>query len=209
MKNLAFKFSDQNNNDITNQVNLFGKAIGLETAVSDRYSSLFLINLFTLTQAEKIDPIKIVRQIQSLENLKPATGLKPATIFKRHPLKGLWHQHYHKDGLQSYALNLKNGLDKYGIPYIEDKIKKSELTGEDFYLTEADIAEIARDVTRNYERRQSDSALTGEWIIFAKYQEQNYYLCLAEHSSGDQYIRQQIDSICAKEFPFLSQILSN
>jgi hypothetical protein len=49
--------------------------------------------------------------------------------------------------------------------------------------------------------------MTGEWLVYAIHEGQNYYLCLGTHKSGDDALRQQIDLICVPEFPFLKEIL--
>jgi hypothetical protein len=53
------------------------------------------------------------------------------------------------------------------------------------------------------EERDSSQRLTGEWIVFAKHNGQNYYLCLARHNEGDELIFSRIKQICFREFPFL------
>ena len=48
--------------------------------------------------------------------------------------------------------------------------------------------------------------MTGEWIIFAKYNEKNYYLSLGDHTSDDMILRKMIDEWCIEEFPFILDI---
>jgi len=76
-------------------------------------------------------------------------------------------------------------------------------------MTEDDAKLIAHDVVHgNYMRRSDANQLTGEWIIYAQHEGQNYYLCLGEHNSGDDHIRAKIDSVCVPEYSFLSQLLT-
>lgn len=58
-------------------------------------------------------------------------------------------------------------------------------------------------VEGSYEKRASQQKLTGEWIIYAKYQSKNYYLTLAQHDEGDDVIHQRIIEGCQADFPFL------
>lgn len=53
------------------------------------------------------------------------------------------------------------------------------------------------------EDRENQSKLTGEWIVFAKHQGQNYYLTLATHTTEDQHTFDEISSMAHGEFPFL------
>ena len=46
---------------------------------------------------------------------------------------------------------------------------------------------------------------TGEWIIFDKEDGQNYYLCLARHTDGDEAIFGKLKQLVFPEFPFLER----
>jgi hypothetical protein len=48
--------------------------------------------------------------------------------------------------------------------------------------------------------------MTGEWVIYAQHESQNFYLCLAKHNDGDEKIREKIERICLREFPFLKDV---
>ena len=52
--------------------------------------------------------------------------------------------------------------------------------------------------------------MTGEWIVYAQHENQNFYLCLAKHNDGDEdhyeKIRERIERICMREFPFLKDV---
>lgn len=45
--------------------------------------------------------------------------------------------------------------------------------------------------------------LTGEWLIYKRYNDINYYLCLAKHNEGDQEIYDSKILKCFQEFPEL------
>jgi hypothetical protein len=126
-------------------------------------------------------------------------------------LKGLWHQHYLPDGLPSLAKNVQLALKQYKIPYFQKKIREAQEAGEDRYMSADDVAAVANDVVYgNLGRRQADKAMTGEWLVFAKHEGKNYYLAVATHdSSTHDDLRQQIDTISCKEFPFLPKLLAD
>lgn len=111
--------------------------------------------------------------------------------------------------MECFAKNIQKSLKKFEIPYFEQKIPEAGSAGEEQYVTEADISHIVNDsVSSNWERLIETESLTGEWLIFAKYESRNYYLCIGKHKSGDDYLRSQIDAVCLKEFPFLQSILN-
>jgi len=209
MPNTLFKATRDDGSDASMELRAFAKAIGLESIVSGRYSFLLLLELFGATQSGMLNPSKVVSQIRVLEGLDEGRGLKAATQFKYPPLQGLWHQHYLEDGLPSLARNIHRGIHKSGLPWVEQKIADAKASGEERYFTVADVAHIAHDaISSNWERLRESKALTGEWLIFAKHDGSNYYLCLGKHDSGDGMLRSQINAIPLQEFPFLKDILS-
>lgn len=208
MSSPRFKATHDDGSDATSELLSFAEAIGLESVISGRYSFLLLLELFGVTQSRMLNPAKVVSQIRVLEGVEAARGLKAATQFKHPPLQGLWHQHYLEDGLPSMARNIRKGIGKFGLPWVEQKIADAKIAGEVRYFTEADAAQIAHDaVVSNWERLINNEALTGEWLIFAKHEGKNYYLSLGKHNSGDELLRAQIDAICLQEFIFLKDIL--
>jgi hypothetical protein len=203
-----FKATANDGSDMTPDLLQFAEMIGIERIVPGRYSVLLLLALYGATRAGRLNPAKVLHEIESLEGIRGESSLKPASQFKHPPLKGLWHKHYLQDGLPTMAINLRKGIGKHGLPWLEQQVAEAQASGEEKFLTEQDCARIAHDaVIGNWERLVEESALTGEWIIFAKHQEKNYYLCLGQHNSGDDLLRSQIDSVCLQEYPFLSSIL--
>ncbi|WP_162232485.1 hypothetical protein [Methylogaea oryzae] len=169
---------------------------------------MLLLELFAAAKSGMPHPAKVVSQIRVLEGVEAARGLKAATQFKHPPLQGLWHQHYLEDGLASMAQNIRKGIDKFGLPWVNQKIADAKLSGEERYFTEADVTQISHDATAsNWERLINNEALTGEWLIFAKHEGKNYYLSLGKHDSGDELLRARIDTICLHQFAFLKDIL--
>lgn len=63
-------------------------------------------------------------------------------------------------------------------------------------------------VTNAFESRAGLSKLTGEWIVFAKHNNENYYLALGEHESNDEYLFKTISSTCIPQFDFLNDMLN-
>jgi hypothetical protein len=207
MSSPRFKITHSDGSDATSELLSFAGAIGLESVAAGRYSFLLLLELFGATQSGMLNPAKVVSQIRVLEDVETASGLKAATLFKHPPLQGLWHQHYLEDGLPSMARNIKKGIGNFGLPWFEQKIADAKASGEERYVTEADVAQIAHDaIVSNWVRLINCEALTGEWLIFAKHEGKNYYLSLGKHNSGDDLLRSQIDAVCLQEFPFLKDI---
>lgn len=205
----TFKATRSDGKDMMPELSDFARFVGLEKIVPGRYSFLLLLELYAGVKSGRQNPKEVIDEIEFLEGFQKKSGSKQASLFHREPLKGLWHKHYLEDGLASMAMNLSRGVGKYRIPWFEKGIADAQSSGEERYVTKEDIPHIVNDaIAGNWERLKKESALTGEWIIFARHKNKNYYLCLGRHKSDPQILRAQIDAFCVQEFPFLINILS-
>lgn len=194
--------------DRTSDLIRFAAQIGLDSATSGRYSVLFLTELYCHSMIScEINPFKVLAEINYLEGVDASTRTKLESEFVRPALRGLWHKHYLESNVPSLAKNLLNALQKYGLPDLERQVREIEASGEERYFSESDVVKIADEVVyKNYERRSDDGQLTGEWIVYAKHEDKNYYLCLGKHGMDD-VIRQKIENVCVAEYPFINEIL--
>jgi hypothetical protein len=188
----------------------FLRVFRLDDAASGRYSDLLALQMFGGWKAEKLDPRKIIYEIKALEGTGRASQTKAPIRNTRPPLKGLWHKHYQGSGLPALAKNIQRALNQYGVPSAKRKVREAQRSGQLRYFSEEDIKEISREVAQdNYSRLGRDAAVTGEWLLFATHQDQNYYLSLATHDENTHAeTRRQIDAICCKEYPFLLKLLA-
>jgi hypothetical protein len=100
--------------------------------LTSRMSELLWLNMYTMDAAFGVCPHDIVRVIQELEGNAPASGIKPATKFRRMPLKGLWHKHFFSAHFVSNNILLglgTNGLRKLVNEAI-DPAKSAVITQE-------------------------------------------------------------------------------
>jgi hypothetical protein len=182
------------------QLRAYADAIGLSNVAPGRYSWLFVLNVYLYEQINGVDPGMILQETRNLESgVHPGRGTKPATQFQKEPLKGLWHQHFFS--AHFVVQNIVNELAGGRLRALVEEVlepKKSPV------ITREMINELSHRATQEQlEKRDDDGRLTGEWIVFAKHDGQNYYLCLSTHTSGDQAIYDQIKSVCFLQFPFL------
>ncbi len=181
----------------------FYLALNHDGILNERCSSQILLDLFFGTQSFGLYPLTVIDEIKSLEK-QGVSKTKPATPFRGSHLEGLWHKHYMNGDVASLAQNVKNALYEYGIPFFQEKIMEAKSAGEERFVTKEDVPKIVNDVlTNNLARRRSEGKMTGEWIVYAQNEGQNFYLCLAKHNDGDEEIREKIERICVREFPFL------
>ncbi len=179
------------------QLEKYVRLVGLDRIAKDRFSWLFALNLYLYDRVNGIDPTEIIDEIKKLEAGVTGPGTKPATEFRREPLRGLWHKHFFSAHFvpQNLLNHLANGRLE---AIIEQTVKQGGV------ITEEMIANVIHQITEaQLEDRYTTGKITGEWIVFAKHEGANYYLCLSTHTSGDQVIYDQIKSLCFPQFPFL------
>lgn len=189
----------------SDQLDEFASMYGLDRLIPGRYSSQFIFDLFFHEQTSGVDPDQVLDEIRHLEGMRPSRQTKPATEFTGPHLKGLWHKHFMPALPSVIGHNIVNSLGKNGLAKIVDEAINANGADD----RKALISKIAHQVViGSMEDRAAADKLTGEWIIFAKDNGQNYYLHICTHESGDENIANTLKSTCAKEFPFLSTYLS-
>jgi len=183
----------------------YAKAMRLDLYAEGRYSWLLVLNMLSYEQLYRINPFQIVDEIRTLEDSAKVTRTKPASQFTRAPLKGLWHKHFFC--ARFLPRNMMNHLSGGKLEKLVNEIidpSKSPV------VTEGMIRELSHRVTvEAFEQRAADGNLTGEWIVFAKHEGKNYYLCLATHGTGDASIYNSIRVACWPQFPFLADTSPN
>ncbi|AUC05508.1 hypothetical protein BVG18_00405 [Acinetobacter lwoffii] len=190
--------TQQDIDDFCNDFNIDSYAPG-------RISTLFKFEVLSLSK-QGINPKIILEEISNLESAVSISRTKPETVFNHPPLKGLHHKHFLPNSVSSIAINMDNGAggDKGRRKIIENLIKES---GETVF-TEDLIKKIIKSVTTEpFKARSDQNKLTGEWIIYLPYQDQNYYLSACKHSTNedprDEKIYSNIDTVVFREWPEL------
>jgi hypothetical protein len=203
-----FKFTNSDD-PVTAELENFVHMLGIDRIAPGRYSFLLVISLFAAFKSGFQSPDKVMEEIKALETGR-STGLKPPIQNKWPPLKGLWHKHYLQDGLPSIAKNVELALKKYGMPFFDKKIREAQEAGEERFMTADDLMALSQDVVHgNLGRRHDASAMTGEWLVFARHEGKNFYLSIATHDkTSHDHLRQNIDTLCCMEFPFLADLLA-
>jgi hypothetical protein len=177
----------------------YASLIGLDRVAPKRYSWLFVLNLYLNEVHQGVDPHKLVQEIRDIETGYSTAGTKPATQFQRPPLQGLWHKHFFS--AHFVAHNILNHLSGNKMMKLAEHVFDPAISP---IVTKEMINKFAHEVSHGaMEQRIAKQKLTGEWIVFAKHESQNYYLCVSTHTSGDQTIYDSICSACLIQFPFL------
>ena len=185
------------------QLGRYADNVGLSRVAAGRCSWVFLMDVLLHEEIYGIEPWGIVEEVRSLEcGRVSARSTKPASLFEREPLcsLGLWKKHYFS--ARFVAHNIKNQLGRGKLRGLVNEILDPQ---NPRIIRKEMITKLAHAATvEQIEQREAAGELTGEWIIFAKHDGHNYYLCLATHASGDRTIYDRVTSTCFPQFPFLS-----
>jgi hypothetical protein len=165
--------------------------VGIDRA---RLSRLFCEQLVYINHSRELSVFTVTDILQELEKLKPeGQRVKKPRQFKHLPLRGLMHIHFGPGFF--IRPNLVNELrrpDNQGS--IEKSIENAKNQDEVIKL-------LAHEMTiGSYKRRADRNGLTGEWIIYAKHEEWNYYLSLASHDEDNQAIYDRMVERCEDRF---------
>lgn len=150
----------------------------------------------------------VLREIDALEGLRPETTTKPAEQFKHAPLAPLWHTHFfsprHLPRNVGERWNVARGQGNRDLDSVLSEV--ASRCGHDPARWPGELAH--RFYIGGFEDRASANRLTGDWIILAKHNGQNYYLDLAMHEEADgqsnsERLMQKLIAGSRAEFPFL------
>jgi hypothetical protein len=166
--------------------------------LASRMSELLWLDIHTWETAYGINASEVLQVIQDLEHGETGSRAKPATRFKKPPLKGLWHKHVFSARFipKNISLALTNGRLR--------KIVTDVVGTDGSPFTMEKIVELRDRVIENpFRERAAANKLTGEWIVYLAHDAKNYYLCCGAHNDGDQFIYVRIAQHCRRDFPDL------
>ncbi|MBU4610347.1 hypothetical protein IMZ29_07265 [Achromobacter sp. GG226] len=175
------------------------RQIGLEGIAYQRCSRAIALQLRFHESVLGLNPKSIVREIAAMEGSGGPSLTKPESSFVLNgPLSGLWHKHFffgHPSVIAANALSMSKAA--------QEGLARAHFAE---HISEESIALYVEDrVTRPLEWRAKNQKLTGEWIVFVRIEEKNYYLGLASHSRAEEDIKGWAP-IYRAELPQLVQI---
>lgn len=174
---------------------------------TSRVSRLLIAQLASVSKHRIFNSFSVTDVIQQLEGVGCNGCARRAEPFKHLPLKGFWKAHF-----VDARFIMKNLRNTWGLE-IEENPKFKTLCSNVAAEEEKNPSaygwqgRLAHEFTIcGYEEKAKRKKLTGEWVIFSKYHDLNYYLCIAQHSTSredDEKIYALIKAVCAYEYPFL------
>ncbi|MBD9359053.1 hypothetical protein [Methylomonas fluvii] len=186
---------------------------GLCNVDLSRVSQFLLIQLAAIQKHRIYNSFAITEVIQELEGVGRGCQQRIES-FKYLPLKGLWKAHFHHA-----SFIVKNIYNHWGLGF-ENSPKFNSLFERVTFEEERSPSNLgwpgrlAHEMVIGAYKERTDrkglAGLTGEWIIFAKYRHQNYYLCISRHTSGqeDHELFDFVKLLFEHEYPFLLEEVS-
>ncbi|MBS9430563.1 hypothetical protein [Photorhabdus akhurstii] len=169
-----------------------------------RISSVFIAQIMQLYYGRIINVFNITNKIESLEGIRKNSSIKNESEFRYNPLKGLMKVHF-----TDARFILKNIINKLnGDDYIYKVVDEGFNKNNSGYADDDLFKYICHQLTVGaYNEKIEIKNMTGEWIVFQKYNGENYCLTLGSHSEGDENIYKRVCIAYEKDFPFLKNIL--
>lgn len=179
----------------------FSEWLNLPEFQAARFTSVFRQQFHEWSVGRRINPLLVLNEIKALQSegeLK--TNTKKASRFKGGPLDGLMHKHF--ANARNIARNMYNHWApdnklRRVITRMHDRSENEEAT------TGLSSEAMHRIVIGGYEDKNRERSMTGDWIIYLKYEHTIYYLCLAEHDEDPATIFARIALTTQNEYPEL------
>jgi len=111
------------------------------------FSTLLLRQLRDLRDSRSLDTFQIADEVRQLEGVGRGRSTKPATPFKRPPLKGLWHQHFSNARFILQNIGARWNLGRGGNEALDRMISEEFAAEESGVFTDALAARIAHRIT--------------------------------------------------------------
>ncbi len=125
--------------------------------------------------------------------------------FKGDILGGFFKTHH--GSYSSYGYSIVRNIHEYWFK--NKKIRSTLLSDYQEIVNkygEQNISAIMSTMhTKAMHVKATTGELKGEWLIYRRFSNRNYYLCLATHDEGDEVIRKMKLDPCLVEFPELNE----
>lgn len=167
----------------------------------ERISLALALRLLTIASADRL---YVLDEIDVLENIRRVSRTKPEEKFRHAPLDLFYHKHF--SSLRHILWNIGTpwGLRYRGNQRLTDLIR--EVASEFGQRPDVWPHVLSYKVAVGGYAEQARQGLTGDWIIYGKYDGKNYYLDLATHWEGEesraQNLAEKLRLGSEAEFPF-------
>ncbi len=184
--------------------------IGFYGVDVSRISQFLKIQLTAISKHGPYCSSNLTGIIQDLENVEGHPPPRRSDAFTEEPLKGLWKSHFFDplfmvpNVFNHWEIHKKKSKK---FDRLVQKVQQEESLHPSKVGWQGRLAH-ALVVDGLNERSQKSKGLTGEWVIYAKHQGQNYYLCVSKHTTPNSEQERQlhvfISTVLNEEFPHVT-----
>ena len=162
----------------------------------DRVSTVFLAQAFSIQINGHFSVFDLTQPIKALEGLAKSDATDAERVFERKPLRGLYKKHFTSP--RFLVKNISNFLkSKDGNAHFERIWNEAVQASGSDTIDETLTKYVAHHMTFDpIQIKTASRSMTGEWVVFHKYQGDNYYLTLAAHDEGDEAIYKRVLLAC-------------
>ena len=176
---------------------------GLELS---RISSVFIAQVMQLQGNRVINTSQMLDEVKFLEGITSTSSTKKPEAFNKLPLKGLMKKHFNDANFIIKNLDAHFGYQYGGNKRLKNMVEEAFSRNESGYVDDEFISYMAHHATIGaLEERAKNHSVSGEWIVFQKHKDKNYYLTLAAHNEGDDNIFKRIKYAYELDFGFLQK----
>ncbi|MBP6114845.1 MAG: hypothetical protein KA474_09060 [Acinetobacter sp.] len=179
--------------------------------VQNRTSEYLILQLFHAF-CRGVTVGNILSEIGRLEGFSDIQTITKEETKFRGKLSGYWHKHFYSDSLKSFGRNnlgyLSPNFTDNSLKILRESIRDQTAISNNAFYEEEDISLILNRFMNNVFNSRKGQ-VTGDWIIFKKYSNRNYYVALSNHSDKDggiyceDKLLIQLDEICLNEFSYI------
>jgi len=181
-----------------NEIALYGLSL-------ERVSTVLLAQLYQLWGNRVINISNVTREIKALDGNELKTRTKKESAFAANSvLNGYYYKHFTDPLFLLKNLNAEFGYDGGGNKRLDHLLGRLFHEHKEQYVDQEFTSRLAHLTTfAAWERRARSGEITGEWIVFMKYEGKRYYLCLAAHSESNETILERARQACSMDFGFI------
>lgn len=199
----------EKNRKLESEINIFFEILKFhqfEAITEQRFTSYFIFNLLLIWIKNPNEVYCVIDEIKHLEDSKVAKSFTKREAKLKGVLSNLWHKHYFVPDLNCIINNIHTELNRED--FIRERSKRvfKKIQSDSHIYRSQKISKIVYAFTEElFFNRQRNFKVTGEWIIYIKFENKNYYLSLETHNKkmGDEMLLGYLNDSINLEFPFL------
>lgn len=161
-----------------------------------RISTVLLAQAYSFQINRVFDTFDLVHPIKALEGASSSDGTHPEDQFRHAPLTGLYKKHFTSP--RFLPKNLLNFLrSKEGGRHFNNAWDGAARVSGSQYIDEIFTKHLSHHmVVDPIEIKSASNEMTGEWVVFHKYEGANYYLTFAFHTETNDEIHERVIAAC-------------